>query len=73
MSFEIWDIGTDNLVGSYTSEHDALEAVRKAIDHHGAGIVAPWVLTSTDLEEGRTATVARGAKLRQWATRGTPA
>ena len=73
MIFELWDVGTDNLIGSYTSEHDALETVRKAIDHHGPGIVTPWVLTSTDLEHGRTVTVASGAKLRQRATGATPA
>ena len=73
MIFELWDVGTDNLVGSYASEHEALEAVRKAVDHHGPAIVAPWVLTSTDLEHSRTVTVARGAKLRQRATSAMPA
>ena len=63
MIYELWDIETANLVESFTTEAEALEAVRKAVDDLGRKIVRCWALISKDLGSGRTATVARGARL----------
>jgi hypothetical protein len=62
--YELWDIGSANLIDSFATEEAALAAVRSTIDCHGRRTVRLWALTMKDLEQnGQTATLARGASL----------
>jgi hypothetical protein len=63
MVYEIWDVGTSNLVDSFITVDEALDAVRKAVDHHGPRVVSPWTLTAKDLSSGRVETLAHGRAL----------
>ena len=49
LTYELWDVETANLADSFTTEAEALEAVRKAVDDLGPKIVRYWALASKDL------------------------
>lgn len=43
-TFEIWDLETRNIVDAFGTEHDALDAVRDALQRHGDAYVRSWAL-----------------------------
>lgn len=45
--YELWDVGTANLLAAYDSEADALADVRAMIALNDAGVVATWLLART--------------------------
>lgn len=67
MHYEIWDVGTANLIGSFPTEADALAAVRTMIAANGQRSVFAWALASAE-PDGCTKELARGRTL---ATRAT--
>jgi hypothetical protein len=70
MIYEIWDTDSANLLGSFSSESEALSIVRAAVTDHGARRIRLWALTSKDLSSnGRTTTIAKGAQLVERACR----
>jgi hypothetical protein len=67
MIFELWDVSTANLVGSFATENEALVAVRVAITRHGRRVVRPWARTAKDIDQGgATRTRVQGARLAEW-------
>jgi hypothetical protein len=68
-TYELWEMRSGNLVGSWTAEAEALAVVRDALDRHGAGMVAPLSLLSED-PHGGTHVFAEGTalveRIRDW-------
>jgi hypothetical protein len=62
MTFQLWDIESANLLGSYETEAAALEIVRKTIDNHGREAIDGLMLLREAAHSRRT-TIAEGAKL----------
>ena len=62
MTFEIWDLVTRNLTGSFSTESEALEAVRNAVERHGRSYAEAFALIQED-SRGRSTTIARGMEL----------
>jgi hypothetical protein len=60
--FQLWEIESANLVGSYEIEHDALTVVRKAVEKHGRESVESIVLLREG-SRGRLVKIAEGAAL----------
>ena len=58
-SYELWDTDSGNAVGGFTSEHEALAAVRDAAARYGTEYVTTWALVRatarrvTAIAEGR--------------------
>ena len=68
--FELWDVASANLVGSFATENEALAAVRIAITQHGKRVVRPWALTAKDVDHGGiTCILAQSASLVERATK----
>lgn len=44
MTYELWDMQTGNLAGDYSSEAEALAALREIIAVYGRGWVKEWEL-----------------------------
>lgn len=63
--FELWDMETASLVGSYETEDAALEIVRSSLRSFGPASVLPLALTREEEEgeEGETRVIARGTDL----------
>src|SRR5437763_648324 len=61
-TYELWDIETANLIGTYETEDAALSVVRQAIETHGQDYVASLALGSED-KRGRSKLLAKGAEL----------
>lgn len=61
-TYELWEMRSGNLVGSWPAEAEALAVVREALARHGAELVASLSLLSEDAQ-GDTAVVAEGAAL----------
>jgi len=60
--FELWDIETNNLVGTYDTEADALAIVRNSIRTYGLPSIEHLALGYED-RRGRTTCVAHGQQL----------
>jgi hypothetical protein len=61
-TYELWEMSSGNLVGSWPAEAEALTVVRDALARHGAELVASLALLSEDAQ-GDTTVVAEGAAL----------
>jgi hypothetical protein len=61
-TYELWDMRSGNLVGSWPAETEALAVVREALDRHGAEVVASLSLLA-ESTQGDTTVVAEGAAL----------
>ncbi len=64
MTFELWDIETNNLVGAYSSEAAALSVVLGAIAVYGDAYAYTLALVRED-RDGETTTLAMGPGLAQ--------
>jgi len=62
MMFQLWEIESANLVGSYETEDAALVVVCKAIEKHGREAVESIMLLREG-SRGRLTTIAEGAAL----------
>lgn len=61
-TYELWEMRSGNLVGSWPAETEALAVAREALDRHGAELVASLSLLSENTQ-GDTTVVAEGAAL----------
>ena len=62
--YELWDLRSRNIVGTYPTEADALAVVRETINHHGREYVDDLVLGwGDDEDEKEGEEVASGAAL----------
>jgi hypothetical protein len=61
-TYELWEMRSGNLVGSWAAEAEALAVVRDAMTRHGAEMVASLSLLSEDAR-GETTLVAEGEAL----------
>ena len=62
MTFQLWEIDSANLVGSYETEEAALAVVRTAIEKHGREAV-DTIMLLREGARGRLTTIAEGAAL----------
>jgi hypothetical protein len=62
MLFEIWDTGSRNRVGAFTSLEAALTLVLRSVEKHGAHYADTLMLARED-EAGDTELLAEGAEL----------
>lgn len=62
MIYELMDVESANLIGTYESETAALAVVRAALRAHGPASVAPLALAYED-DNGNGALIAEGADL----------
>ena len=62
MAYEIWDVESANLVGSYATEGAALAAVRDAVRLTDESAALGWALARED-RRGTTTTIASGRNL----------
>ena len=63
MTFELWEIRSGNLMGSFETEEEALGAVRKAVEAYGVGYVETVALLGVIDDEGASVSLARGPEL----------
>ena len=71
MIYELIDIQTANLIGTYDTEAEALAVVRAAIERHGPTCVETLALGCED-RRGRGKQIARGTALVARALATTP-
>ena len=62
MAYNLWDMDSANLVGSFATEDEALEEVRAYVREVGAAWPELWALEAVD-ESGRFTPIARGKDL----------
>ncbi len=62
MVFQIWDTESANMVGAFPTADAAFRAVCEAVEVHGPGYVATWVLEHED-EQGHITTLGEGSAL----------
>ncbi len=67
VTFELWDMNSRNLVGTFDTEEAALESVRDAIERHGRNYVNTLALGRED-SRGRSKMIAAGTALAERAT-----
>jgi hypothetical protein len=72
VTYELWEMRSGNLVGSWSTETEALAVVRDALNRHSADAFASLSLLAEDAQ-GETTVVAEGLALIHWAQTGTPA
>jgi len=60
--FELWDLDSGNLMGSFSSESEALELLRNAIEAYGVSYVGSVALGRRDAE-GKVESIAEGSAL----------
>ena len=60
--YEVWDLPSRNLVGTYATKKKALAALRASLDSFGADYVADFMLGQEDAN-GRSKMVAAGSDL----------
>ena len=70
-TYELWEMRSGNLVGSWAAEADALAVIRTALDTHGDETVATMSLLAEDAR-GVTNVVAEGPALIERARQRTP-
>lgn len=61
-TYELWDMRTGNLVGSWGTQADALSVIRRAVARQGAEAIGTLSLLCEDAT-GNTTLVAEGATL----------
>jgi len=71
MFYELLDIATGNLIGTYDSEVEALAVVCRAARPNEPAYVAALALGYED-GDGEGAQIAAGVDLREWALAGEP-
>lgn len=71
-TYELWEMRSGNLMGSWSSENEAMSAVRKTLDKHGATLAASLSLLVEDAD-GATTLIAEGPALIDRARRIAPA
>lgn len=71
-SYDLWDISTGNLVGTFDTEAAALSLVRDTVANYGRRYVSPWALQATG-EHGIIGVMAQGAALAKLAMQSVPA
>ncbi|MGD9891443.1 MAG: hypothetical protein AB7R89_31405 [Dehalococcoidia bacterium] len=59
MIFEVWNIETANLLGTYPDRDSALNAMQEAVEAYGESFIATCELAQTD-QDGRTVSLGRG-------------
>jgi hypothetical protein len=62
VGYDIWDVGTGNLISYCSSEAEALAFVRDAVAASGKRSVSRWALQRIDAE-GNVEVIARGSAL----------
>jgi hypothetical protein len=71
-TYEIWERGTGNLIGSWTSEAGALAVVRDALAQHGADAFGCLAMIRED-SQGSSSVIAEGLDLLERAGHVSPA
>lgn len=71
MIYELWDMATLNLVGSYDGADTAVAVVRGAVDRYGPSYVEGLALVREDAA-GKSSTVAEGRALLELVQRDGP-
>ncbi len=66
--FELWDVESGNLIGTYETEERALRVVRQALDANGEDYAQALALGSED-DDGDSEVIAKGAQLAARASR----
>ena len=61
-AFELWNMNSGNLLGTFTTEEAALSAVREAVTRHGLAYVDALALGHEN-SRGRSRIVAQGTAL----------
>ncbi len=73
MMYQLWDMESANLLGSYASQEAALDIVRQAIQKHGPEAIATLLLLREDAD-GQLTDLAESTALVELAlSRTTPA
>jgi len=72
MGYDVWDIGTGNLIFTCDVEDEALAFVREAVKEFGKRYVSQWALQCID-DQGKISLVAQGAALATRAAIAVPA
>jgi hypothetical protein len=67
-TYELWEMRSGNLVGSWSAENEALAIVRDALDRHGDELATSLSLLVED-SQGETTVVAEGSALLERARR----
>ena len=62
ISYELWDLPSRNVVGSYTDKQQALAFVRQAVALHGTAFAEAYLLGQED-SAGRVRLIAEGRDL----------
>ena len=62
MTYELWDLPSRNLIGTYATRREALADLRAAIANHGVDYVADFMLGQEDVE-GHSRMIAKGSDL----------
>ena len=62
MTYELWDLDSGNLIGSYETEHEALEVLRNAIDAYGKAYADAVGLGRRD-DKGQVQSIAESTAL----------
>jgi hypothetical protein len=62
MTYELWSGTSGNLLGAFSTEGEAFEAVRRAAARNGAEYVASLALVAED-DAGESELIAEGADL----------
>jgi hypothetical protein len=70
-SYDIWDIGTGNLVATFDAEAAALALIRDAVASYGRRYVSRWALQVSG-ERGTIEVTAQGAALAKLAMQSVP-
>lgn len=66
--YELWETSSRNLIGSFSTEKDALRAVRQAAKANGEKYAYTWLLARED-KSGETSQIATGSELIERAMR----
>ena len=70
-TYELWDIETANIVGSFTRVEECLAIVRTLLDQFGSDYADELTLGRRD-ESAEVLEIATGQRLRTWAQHGVP-
>lgn len=62
MFYELIDVESGNLIGTYASEAEALDVIRRAVFENGTAYVESLALGRSD-EDGEGALIAEGTEL----------
>ena len=62
MTYDLWDVGTGNIINTYDTEYDALRIVRELVNLNGEEYAAALSLGYEE-DDGSAGIVAEGAAL----------